>query len=102
MVTPYTMLMVAHHLTFYLVLFEVCANSPPFIISQRLFVLLEKSVDAGNSSVPAVFQVLQCEPAVLGIGLMTLQSILSPHSLGVNELTFPRHDVSTKFKSTGM
>ncbi len=56
-------------------------------------VLLEQSVDARDAAVPGVLQVLQRQPAVLGIGLLPLQTVLRPHTLAVNELTFPWLDV---------
>lgn len=41
----------------YLILFEICPDSPAFIIGQCVSVFLEKGVDTGDSSVPWVFQV---------------------------------------------
>lgn len=43
----------------YLVLFKVSSDSPAFVIGQCVSVLLEKSVDPGDSSVPGVLQILQ-------------------------------------------
>lgn len=45
----------------YLILLEVCSDSPAFVIGQSVSVLLEKCVDSGDPSVPRVFQVLQGE-----------------------------------------
>ncbi len=45
----------------YLVLFEICPDSPAFVIGQCVSVLLEKCVDTGDSSVPRVLQILQCQ-----------------------------------------
>lgn len=45
----------------YLVLFEICPDSPAFVICQCVSVLLEKCVDTGDSSVPRVFQILKGE-----------------------------------------
>lgn len=36
----------------YLILFEICPDSPAFVISQCVSVLLEKCVDTGDASVP--------------------------------------------------
>ena len=44
----------------HLVLLEVSAHAPPLVIGQGVPVLLEQRVDPGNSSVPGIFQVLQC------------------------------------------
>lgn len=41
----------------YLILFEICPDSPAFIIGQCVSVFLEKCVDTGDSSVPRVFQI---------------------------------------------
>lgn len=43
----------------YLILFEICPDSPALVIGQCVSVLLEKRVDTGDSSVPRVFQVFQ-------------------------------------------
>ena len=43
----------------HLVLFEVGPDSPAFVISQSVSVLLEQGVDARYTSVPAVLKVLQ-------------------------------------------
>ena len=48
-------------LSAYLVLLEICPDSPSLIISQRVAVLLEQGVNAGDTSVPAVLKVLQCQ-----------------------------------------
>lgn len=45
----------------YLILFEICPDSPAFVIGQSVPVLLEKRVDAGDSSVPGVLQILQSQ-----------------------------------------
>ena len=57
-------------------------------------VFLEEGVDPRDPPVPRVLQVLQREPSVLSCGLLPLQSILSPHSLAVDELTLPWLDVT--------
>lgn len=43
----------------YLILFEICPDSPAFVIGQCVSVLLEKCIDPGDSSVPGVFQILE-------------------------------------------
>ena len=73
----------------YLVLLEVRAHSPAFVIGQSVPVLLEEGVDSGDSPVPRVLQVLQSEAPVLSIGLLPLQPVLRPHPLAVNELALP-------------
>lgn len=59
-------------------------------------VLLEQCIDTWNASVPTVLQILQCESPVLCIGLLTLQCILSPHTLWVYELRLPWLNVSVQ------
>ena len=43
----------------YLILFEVGPDPPALVVGQRVSVLLEQSVDAGDAPVPGVLQVLQ-------------------------------------------
>ena len=59
-------------------------------------VLLEQRIDTWNASVPTVLQILQCESPVLCIGFLSLQCILSPHTLRVNELRLPWLNVSVQ------
>mmetsp|Transcript_35305 Transcript_35305/g.88749 ORF Transcript_35305/g.88749 Transcript_35305/m.88749 type:complete len:781 (-) Transcript_35305:276-2618(-) len=77
-----------------LVLLEVGADAPPFVVRQRVPVLLEQRVDARDAAVPRVLQILQRETAVLRVGLLALQRVLLPHALRVNELHLPRQDVA--------
>ena len=49
----------------HLVLFEFRADAPSFIVGQSVSILLEERVDARNTAIPAVFQVFQCQTAVL-------------------------------------
>jgi len=64
-----------------LILLEFRSNSPPLIIRQSMSVLLKQRIDTRYASVPTVLQILQCESPVLCIGLLSLQCILSPHTL---------------------
>jgi len=80
----------------YLILFEFCSNSPPLIIGQSMSVLLKQRIDTRNAPVPTVLQILQCESPVLCIGLLSLQCILSPHTLWVYELRLPWLNVSVQ------
>ena len=57
---------------------------------------LEECVDARNAAVPGILQVLECEAAVLRIGLLALERILSPHALRVDELGLPWYDVAVE------
>lgn len=45
----------------YLVLFEICPDSPAFVVGQCMSVFLEKCVDSGDSSVPGVLQIFQSQ-----------------------------------------
>ncbi len=42
-----------------LILLEVGSDAPALIIGQRMSILLEQRVDAGNTTVPGVLQVLR-------------------------------------------
>lgn len=79
-----------HHL----VLFEVSAHSPALVIGKSVPVFLKESVDTRDPTVPGVLQVLQSQPTVLCVGFLSLQPVLGPHTLAVNELTLPRLDVA--------
>jgi len=59
-------------------------------------VLLEERVDSGNSSVPRVTQVFECQSLVLLRGLLTLHRILGPDSLGIDELLLPWKNVTVE------
>jgi len=78
----------------HLVLLEVGAHSPPLVVGEGVPVLLEEGVDTRDTTIPRIFQVLQCQAAVLCIGLLALQSVLRPHTLAVNELTLPWLDIA--------
>jgi len=49
----------------YLVLLEILTHSPTFIISQGQSVLLKQCVDARNSTIPAIFQIIQRKSSIL-------------------------------------
>ena len=51
---------------------------------------LEERVDTRNTAVPRVLQVLEREAAVLLVRLLTLERVLGPHALRVDELALPR------------
>ena len=86
----------------HLVLFEVSPDPPPLVIGQGVSVLLEQGVDTGNPPVPGVLQILQSETSVLSIGLTSLETVLRPHTLTVNELTLPWLDVSIRREGRGI
>lgn len=93
---PLPFLQCTFHFHSYLVLFEVGPDPPPLVICQCVSVLLEESVDAGNPSVPGVLQVLKCQSSVLSEGLLSLEPVLRPHTLGVDELALPWLDVAVE------
>ena len=82
-----------------LVLLEVLSNPPALIISKRQPILLEKSINSWNASVPRVLKVLQRQPPVLLLSLLPLESILSPDSLTIDELALPRLDVPVQVRN---
>src|SRR5690242_7747413 len=57
-------------------------------------VLLEKGVNTRQTTVPAVFQVLKCQSAVLLLSFLTLLRVLHPDALRVAELRLPWNDVA--------
>eukprot|EP00958_Prasinococcus_capsulatus_P015980 scaffold1754_cov355-Prasinococcus_capsulatus_cf.AAC.2 len=68
---------------------ELRAHAPAFVVCQRVPVFLEKGVDPRNAAIPRVFQILQGEAAILGLGLLPLQGVLCPHALRVDKLGLP-------------
>lgn len=48
----------------YLESFEFCSHPPSLVIGQGVSVLLEQGVDSGDTSVPAVLQILQGQPPI--------------------------------------
>mmetsp|Transcript_889 Transcript_889/g.2133 ORF Transcript_889/g.2133 Transcript_889/m.2133 type:complete len:481 (-) Transcript_889:3567-5009(-) len=80
------------------VLLEVLANPPALVKGKGVPVLLEERVDAWNATVPRVLQVLKGEAPVLGVGLLTLQRVLGPDALAVDELRLPGLDVSVEVR----
>ena len=69
-----------------LILFEILSDSPALVICECESVLLEESIDSGDTSVPGVLEVIKCKSAVLSCCLLSLQCILGPDSLRVQEL----------------
>lgn len=78
----------------YLILLEVSSDSPAFIVGQGVSVLLKQCVDPRYTSVPGIFQILQRETPILGVGLLSFEGILGPDTLRVDEFTLPGHHVS--------
>ena len=70
-------------------LLEVRSYPPALVIGQCVPILLEQSVDPGDTPVPAVLQVFQSKAPVLRHCLLSLERILRPNPLGVCELAQP-------------
>ena len=49
-------------LTELLVLSKISAHTPPLIVCQCMSVLLKKSVDSRDASVPTIFEILKSQP----------------------------------------
>ncbi|CAN8015573.1 unnamed protein product, partial [Ixodes persulcatus] len=96
LVGPPEWVLLQHLTATHLVLLEVCAHAPPLVIGQGVPVLLEQRVDARDAPVPAVLQVFQDSPPVLGKGLLPLEGVLCPDPLGVDELALPGLDVAVQ------
>jgi hypothetical protein len=69
-----------------LILLELLPHSPSLIICQGKSVLLEKSVDTRNTMVPTLLQIIKSQPPVLCLCLLSLDGILGPDSLTIDEL----------------
>ena len=82
-----------------LVLLEVLPDAPALIICQGEPVLLKEGVNPGDSPIPGILQVIQCESSVLCLGLFSLEGILGPHPLGVDVLTLPGLDVPVQVRN---
>lgn len=76
-----------------LILFEILPHSPAFIISKSQPIFLEQSIDARNTTVPAILEVIQGQPVILSQGLFSLKCVLGPYSLRVDEFRFPALDI---------
>ena len=48
-----------------LILFEILPHSPAFIICKSQSIFLEQSIDARNTTVPAILEVIQGQPVIL-------------------------------------
>mmetsp|Transcript_25456 Transcript_25456/g.58663 ORF Transcript_25456/g.58663 Transcript_25456/m.58663 type:complete len:336 (+) Transcript_25456:2317-3324(+) len=83
-------------LAVHLILLEVLAHTPALVKGQGVSVLLEQGVDAWNTAVPCILQVLQRETPVLCVGFLALQGVLSPHTLTVDELSLPCLNVAVQ------
>jgi len=59
-------------------------------------VLLEQRVDARDTAIPRVFEILERETTILGIGLLPLHRILAPDTSRVLELGLPRLQVAVQ------
>ena len=64
-----------------LVRLELRPSPEAFVETQRAPVLLEEGVDSRQASIPAVFQILEGQPSILLVGLLTLLRVLRPDSL---------------------
>ncbi|KAI3475156.1 hypothetical protein L1887_63471 [Cichorium endivia] len=80
----------------FLVLIDLELGSGPKSLVERKggSILLEQSVDSGQTTVPRVFQIFKSQAAVLLIGLHTLLAVLGPNALRVDELGLPRDNVT--------
>jgi hypothetical protein len=62
-----------------LVLLKVSPHTPPLVVRQRVSVLLEQRVDTRDTAVPRVLEILERQPTVLRLRLLTLERVLGPH-----------------------
>mmetsp|Transcript_8139 Transcript_8139/g.19409 ORF Transcript_8139/g.19409 Transcript_8139/m.19409 type:complete len:210 (-) Transcript_8139:3983-4612(-) len=78
------------------VLLEVLTHAPALVEGQGVAILLEERVDSRNTTIPGILQVLQCEASVLRRGLLPLQGVLGPDTLGIDELRLPGLHISVQ------
>ena len=83
----------------HLILLKIGAAPPALVVRERMSIFLEQRVDAGDAPVPGVLEVLQRQAAVLGVGLLALQRVLGPHSLGIDELALPGLHVAEQVRN---
>jgi hypothetical protein len=69
----------------HLILFEILSDPPALVICECESVLLEESINSGDTSVPRVFQVIQGKSAVLSCCFLSLECILCPYTLRIQE-----------------
>jgi hypothetical protein len=81
-----------------LVLLEVLSYTPALVIGKSKSVLLEEGVDSWDTSVPGVLQIVEGESTILCCGFLTLECVLSPDTLRVEELRLPGLDVAVKVR----
>ena len=77
-------------------MFELGAHAPSLVVSERVAILLEEGVDARDSAIPRILEVLERQTAVLRRRLLTLERVLGPDALRVDELGLPRLDVAVQ------
>ncbi len=82
----------------HLELLELGANAPALVVGGRVSVLLEESVDARDAAVPTVLEVFERQSSVLRVRLLSLQRVLGPDALRVQELALPGDYVSARIK----
>ena len=80
----------------HLILLEVLPDPPPFVVCECQPILLEEGVNARNTAVPRIFQVVESQTTVLSGRFLTLQGVFSPYTLRVQELRLPRLDVTVQ------
>ena len=55
---------------------------------------MKERVDPGDAAIPRVFEIFEGEASVLGVGFLPLEGVFGPNALRVDELGFPRLNVS--------
>ena len=72
---------------------EFSSQTPPLVVGQRVSILLEDGVDAGNAAVPGVLQIFKGQSAVLRVGLLSLKGI---RTVTVSDEKIARHGRNSK------
>ena len=80
-------------------LFEILSNTPTLIIRQRQSILLEQCIDTRYTMIPTILQIIQCQSTILSLSLSSFQSILSPNTLRIFELTLPCMNVPIQVRN---
>jgi hypothetical protein len=82
-----------------LILLEVGANSPAFVVRKGVTILLKESVDPRNSAVPTVLEIFERQTTILSVGFLPLHAIFRPHPGRILELALPWLDIAVQVRN---
>ena len=85
-----------------LIRLEFSTSTESLIEAERTPVFLEQSVDTWKTTVPTILEILKCQSSVLLVRLLSLLRVLGPHSLRIDELSFPRDDITKDVRNQSL